>query len=101
DEATLLERQERAGPAAGALREDQERVALAQRLAGLRDRRQPLFGVAALERDEAPEVEGVHQDWQLAQLRLVDNPQTRKEPAQRLVEDRRVDGGGGGARADG
>ena len=42
------------------------------------DCRQALFGIAALEGDEARQVEPAHEDRQLAQFGLVQNPQPRK-----------------------
>ena len=79
DEAALLERQQRAGAAARSFGEDQERVAGRERGGSRVDRWQALLGVAALERNEAGQVPRLHQDRQLAQLGLVEDPQLRVE----------------------
>src|SRR4051812_3354464 len=81
DEAALLERQQLPGAAPRALGENQERVPLAQRAGRALDRRQALVAIAALERDEPGEIEGAHENRQLAQLRLVENAEARKELA--------------------
>ena len=55
------------------------------------DCRQALLGIAALEGDEARQVEPAHEDRQLAQFGLVENPQAGKEFVQRVEENRRLD----------
>ena len=69
--------------------------------AGALDRGQALVPVAALERDEAGEIERAHQDRQLAQLGLIEDPHPREQPAQRREEDRRLDVAGVIDRVDG
>src|SRR6185312_15980332 len=91
DKAALLERQQLAGPAAGSLGEDQKRVAVAQRLGRAIDRRQALLPIPALYRHEPREVERTHQDWQLAQLRLVKHAQPWKERPYGLEDQGRLD----------
>ena len=71
---------------------DQERVARpAARSAAPFDGRQALLGIAALERNEAGQVEGLDQHRQLAQFGFVEDPQPRKQLVQRVEDDRRLD----------
>ena len=50
-----------------------------------------LLAVAALDRDEADQVEAEREDRELAQLGLVENVEARRQPAQHDEEDRRFD----------
>src|SRR5688500_1653626 len=101
DEATLLEGQVLPGPAAGAFRKDQERVALPEGIGGAIDGRQALVAVAALQGDEPGEIPGAHQNRQLTQFRFVEHPEAGKQRRQRQKDDRRFDVAGVIDRVDG
>jgi hypothetical protein len=91
DEPALLEGQERTGPAAGAFGKNQERIAVAKGVGGTLDRGKTLLGASALERNEPAQVKRPYEDRQLPQLRLVNDPQTRKKLVQEIEEQGRLD----------
>ena len=88
DEAAFLERQQIGGPAARAFRENQERVAGADRRRATLDRSHRRFLVAAIDRDEAAVSERARENRDRVDLGLVENVQ---HGMQRVEQHRRID----------